>query len=100
MEIEEGVSRASKVVRGGDQCPICRAARTAGNVSCRRCGSDLTWILKTEKLGKELIFSALDHCSMGDWEEAARRARRARLVHGTVFSRVLEQFFERGRSIR
>lgn len=74
------------------KCPICRAGRTNEERLCRRCGSDLTWILDAQRLGRGLLVRAMAALHQGNPHKAAMLARRARFVHTTPYSRVVDDF--------
>ncbi|MBF8272017.1 MAG: hypothetical protein HW380_1122 [Magnetococcales bacterium] len=74
------------------KCPICRANRANEDCLCRRCGSDLTWVLEAQRLGRKLLAHAVTALAQGDRHRAVAWARRARLVHATPLSKAVDQF--------
>ncbi len=64
-----------------DRCPNCKARYRQGD-SCRRCGMDLTWLLKINA-GAASIKREIRHCLLsGEYEQAKRLVvEHQRLVH-------------------
>ncbi len=76
-----------------DACPICRA-RLNGATTCRRCRADLGAVQALEQRGQALTVAALHALVQGDSAGAAHWLARARWVHATPATRVLEQLVE------
>ncbi|MBF0145063.1 MAG: hypothetical protein HQL84_02685 [Magnetococcales bacterium] len=94
MELHELTAKNQNLAGPLQKCPICRASWVEGEVFCRRCGADMTWILDAQRLGRTLLLRALAALACGDPRRAAAWARRARLVHSTPFSREVARFLE------
>ncbi len=69
-------------------CPICRALLN-GAETCRRCRAELKQVQEVERQGRALAGEVMRLLAIGDAGEAARRLRRARIVHATPEVRLL-----------
>jgi hypothetical protein len=76
-----------------DACPICRA-RLNGATTCRRCRADLAAVQALEQRGQALTVAALHALMQGDSAATALWLGRARWVHATPATRVVQQLVE------
>ena len=78
-----------------EKCPICRARWRDQTVTCRRCGADLSHVIKHFELGKQLEHRAVNHLLRGEKKLARKCIKRANLLHTSEFSKVLASFLSR-----
>ena len=64
------------------RCPN-RNARCDGNSTCRRCGMDLTLLMRAERAADRLARRALTQLATEDITTAERTLRQARALHRT-----------------
>ena len=62
------------------RCPNCNA-RGDGSTSCRRCGLDLTLLMRAERTAERLIRLALERLALGDLVTAAEALGLAQSMH-------------------
>ncbi len=72
-------------------CPTCKVA-FSNQTTCRRCGSDLSLLMKTATHAWALREQARRGLLQGRFEEAWQRARQAQAVQRTPWGERLEQF--------
>jgi Flp pilus assembly protein TadD len=64
------------------RCPNCNA-RCDGNSICRRCGMDLTLLIRAERAAARLARQALTQLAAEDTTSAERTLREAQALHRT-----------------
>jgi uncharacterized Zn finger protein (UPF0148 family) len=64
------------------RCPNCNA-RGDGSTTCRRCGMDLTLLMRAERAAERLARQALTQLAAQDTASAERTLRQARALHRT-----------------
>ncbi len=64
------------------RCPNCNA-RCDGNSTCRRCGMDLTLLIRAERAAERLARRALTQLAAEDTTGAERTLRQAQALHRT-----------------
>ena len=62
------------------RCPNCKA-RCDGNSACRRCGMDLTLLIRAERAAERLARRALIQLAAEDSASAERTLRQAQALH-------------------
>ena len=64
------------------RCPNCNA-RCDGNSTCRRCGMELTLLIRAERAAERLARQALTQLAAEDATSAERTLREAQALHRT-----------------
>jgi len=62
------------------RCPNCNA-RSAGSSTCRRCGMDLTLLIRAERAAERLARRALTQLGAEDTSNAEQTLRHAQALH-------------------
>lgn len=82
-----------------ERCPNCRA-RSDGSANCRRCGMELTLLLRTERAAEQRLREAGSALDAGHQDEALRALRQSlELKHAPLAEHLLE-FLENRSSSR
>ena len=76
-------------------CPTC-AVKWTGQPSCRRCGADLSLLMKTAALAWELRNRARLYLLAGEFEKSIHYARKAQMFHKTAYGELIERLAEYG----
>jgi hypothetical protein len=76
-------------------CPTCALA-FHGQSQCRRCGTDLSLLMKTAALAWEVRDRARRCLLEREFEKAIQLARKAQAIHKSPFGELLEQLASRG----
>ena len=71
-------------------CPTC-GVKWSGQINCRRCGADLSLLLKTASLAWELRNRARLYLLAGEFEKSIHYARKAQTFHRTMYGKLIER---------
>ena len=76
-----------------NRCPVCQA-RFCAETTCRRCGADLTYVMRTAARAAMLRHEAMDALAAGDLTAAEQRLDAAQTIQRSDAHRCLTKLVQ------